>query len=85
MAKNILNTSERNGLFGLLVVGAVGGVIGAMSSDRFWFSFLQNSLFMLTIALGAVLFVAFKSVANAGWATVLRRVPEAMMVYVPIG
>jgi len=59
MAKNILNTSERNGLFGLLVVGAVGGVIGAMSSDRFWFSFLQNSLFMLTIALGAVLFVAF--------------------------
>ncbi|HMU33556.1 MAG TPA: hypothetical protein PKC89_06805 [Pyrinomonadaceae bacterium] len=86
MAKNELtNGMERNVLIGLLVLGAVGSVAGLMSSDRFWFSFLQNSIFVLTIALGAVLFVAFKSVSNAGWATVFRRVPEAMMAYVPTG
>ncbi|KXK06963.1 MAG: polysulfide reductase NrfD [Acidobacteria bacterium OLB17] len=74
---------------GILLVafalGAIGSIAGLMTSERFWFSFLQNSLFVLTLALGAVLFVAFKSVSNAGWATALRRVPEAMMGYVPIG
>lgn len=86
MAKNIFrNAMERNALFALLAVGILGSVVGAMSSERFWFSYLQNALFMLTLALGAVLFIAFKSVSNAGWATVLRRVPEAMMAYVPIG
>ncbi|HMM79447.1 MAG TPA: hypothetical protein PKC65_05435 [Pyrinomonadaceae bacterium] len=86
MAKSLLTSPiERNVLIGLLALGAVGGIVGSMSSDRFWFCFLQNSLFVLTIALGAVLFVAFKSVSNAGWATVFRRVPEAMMAFVPIG
>lgn len=86
MAKNvIINGLERNILFGMLAVGVIGGIAALMSSDRFWFSFLQNSLFFLTIALGAVLFVAFKAVSNAGWSTVLRRVPEAMMGYVPVG
>ncbi len=86
MARNVFrNAMERNALFGILAVGIVGSVVGAMSSERFWFSFLQNALFMLTLALGAALFIAFKSVSNAGWATVLRRVPEAMMASVPVG
>lgn len=86
MGKNVITSStERNVLYALLAVGVIGGIVGAVSNQRFWFSFLQNSVFMLTVALGAALFIAFKSVSNAGWATVLRRVPEAMMAYVPIG
>lgn len=83
--KAIINAFESNILIALIVVGVVGGAFGLWASDRFWFSFLQNALFVLTIALGAVLFVTFKAVSNAGWATVLRRVPEAMMSYVPVG
>lgn len=86
MAKNVFaNPLEQGVLYGLLGVGVIGGIAGLLTSDRFWFSFLQNTMFILTLALGAVLFIAFKAVSNAGWSTVLRRVPEAMMSYVPVG
>lgn len=86
MAKNrLLDRREQNILLGLLGIGLLGGIVGAFSGGRFWFSFLQNAFFVLTLALGAALFVSYNAVSNAGWATVLRRVPEAMMGYVPIG
>lgn len=52
--------------------------------DRAWVNILLNSYFYFAIAIGAGFFVALQFVANAGWATVLRRVPEAITVYLPI-
>lgn len=86
MAKNaFLDKREQNILLVILLIGLVGGTLGFLSGERFWFSFLQNAFFVLTLALGAALFVTINAVSNAGWATALRRVPEAMMAYVPIG
>lgn len=45
---------------------------------------LISALFFLTIAMGALFFLAVHQVGNGGWHTAIRRVPEAMTLYVPI-
>lgn len=45
---------------------------------------LISALYFLTIAMGALFFLAVHQVGNAGWQTAIRRVPEAMTAYVPI-
>ena len=70
----------------MLGIGAFGFAYGLYANDaRLWASFLLNAFFFLTLALGAIVFVSINRVANAGWDTVIRRVPEAMMNYLPLG
>jgi NNP family nitrate/nitrite transporter-like MFS transporter len=63
------------------------GIIAGMLTDstRLWPSFLLNAFYFLTLALGAIVFVSIHHVSNAGWSSALRRIPEAMMSYIPIG
>ncbi len=91
--KAFITSKERNILYVFLAIGLLG-VIGSIGygetgglqlSKRFWAIFLQNSYYFITVALGAAVFVAVNHVANASWTSVLRRVPEAMMSYIPIG
>jgi hypothetical protein len=73
-------------LFIMLGVGIVGFVAGLQLNDaRLWASFLLNAFFFLTLGLGAVVFVSINRVANSAWDTAIRRVPEAMMSYLPVG
>ena len=73
-------------LFVMLGIGVIGFTAGLYNNDpRLWPSFLLNAFFFLTLALGATVFVSINHVANAGWGTAIRRVPEAMMSYLPIG
>ncbi|HEX7296101.1 MAG TPA: hypothetical protein VF251_10140, partial [Pyrinomonadaceae bacterium] len=85
-AKNFITVQRQKILFIMLGIGVIGFVVGIYSdNDRMWASFLQNALFFLTLSLGALVFVAINRVANAGWDTAIRRVPEAMMSYLPLG
>lgn len=73
-------------LVALTGVGVLGLMAGLYTQDaRAWPSFLLNSFYFLTLALGAIVFVSIQHVSNAGWSAALRRVPEAMMTYVPVG
>ena len=73
-------------LWAPIALGALGLATGLyFDAARTWASVLQNAFFFLTLALGAFVFVAINRVANAGWDTAIRRVPEAMMSYLPIG
>ena len=83
---SFISTRGQIVLFIMLGIGIVGFVAGLMFNDaRLWASFLLNAFFFLTLGLGAVVFVSINRVANAGWDTAIRRVPEAMMSYLPIG
>jgi Ni/Fe-hydrogenase subunit HybB-like protein len=83
---SFISTRGQIALFIGLGVGIVGCVAGLQLNDaRLWASFLLNAFFFLTLALGAVVFVSINRVANAGWDTAIRRVPEAMMRYLPVG
>jgi MFS transporter, NNP family, nitrate/nitrite transporter len=82
----LISDRENKTLIALVAVGALGFTGGLLfNSARLWPSFLLNSFFFLTLTLGAMVFVSIHHVSNAGWSTVLRRVPEAMMSYLPIG
>ena len=52
-------------------------------SHSAWTSLLFNNYFFLGISLFAVFFVALQYVAEAGWATIFKRVPEAIMTFLP--
>ena len=84
--KQFVSDLEQRILFIMLGLGAIGFAYGLYTNDaRLWPSFLLNAFFFLTLALGAVIFVSINNVANVGWHTAIRRVPEAMMSYLPIG
>lgn len=68
------------------LVGIIGSAVMNMDDlSRFWGDFLINNLVFIGAALGGTFFIAIQYVANAGWATVLKRIPEAMSMFIPIG
>lgn len=80
--KSFITGREQKLLFVMLGIGVIGFAAGLYTNDaRLWPSFLLNAFFFLTLALGAAVFVSINHVANAGWGTAIRRVPEAMMSY----
>jgi hypothetical protein len=84
--KNFVSGRAQQFCFLMFAIGVVAFAAGLyLNNERVWASFLQNAFYFLTLALGAVVFVSINRVANAGWDTAIRRVPEAMMSYLPIG
>lgn len=52
---------------------------------RVYMNLLLNGYFLLLISICGLFFFALQYIANAGWATVLLRVPMAMSTIFPIG
>jgi len=67
------------GLGGALAVSAVWG-----GMDRFLQSYLTAFAFLLTITLGALFFVILQHLVRAGWSVVIRRIPEALAMNMPL-
>src|SRR5450759_2486698 len=83
--RNFTSVRQQQILFVMLGIGVVGFAAGLYTNNaRLWPGFLLNAFFFLTLALGAAVFVSINHVANAGWSTAIRRVPEAMMSYLPL-
>ncbi|WP_141323806.1 hypothetical protein [Myxococcus sp. AB025B] len=64
---------------GVLVLGLV------QARERALTSLLTNGFYFLCLGLGGAVFLALMYVANAGWFTVFKRIPEAFASYVPWG
>ena len=47
-------------------------------------NFLLNNMYFITLAMGALFFLAIHQIGNAGWHTAIKRVPEAMTSYLPV-
>src|SRR5215510_6830135 len=85
-SNNFISKRGQQLLFVMLGIGVMGFAAGFyLDHERLWASFLQHAFFFLTLSLGALVFVSINRVANAGWDTAIRRVPEAMMSYLPTG
>src|SRR5689334_22287700 len=82
----VISDKEKTTLIALMAIGAVGLGAGLfVNTERAWASFLQNAVFFLTLTVGAMVFVSIHHVSNAGWSASLRRIPEAMATYLPVG
>ncbi len=70
------------GLICLLLTYFTGG---EHDHIRFWTNLLHNSVFFTGIAFASLFFLATHTVAWGGWQTVFKRIPEAMMMFLPVG
>lgn len=55
------------------------------ASTRIWVDLLINGYFLLLIGVCALFFFALQFIANAGWATAIIRIPQAISTILPIG
>lgn len=69
----------------LYIVGLFTGHHGEHASDRVWVNLLSNGFLFFGVGLGALFFVALQYAAEAAWGTLLKRVFEAVMAFMPIG
>ena len=74
-----------------LIALAVGLILVAISffvyddPTRIWANLLVNSFFFTGIGLAGIFFVAVNLIGEGGWYTVLKRTPEAMSSFIPVG
>lgn len=80
-----LTRRDRYILFALLFAGATTIAISAATHwQQLWPAILLNAFYLLSLSLGAAVFISIQYVANAGWSAVLRRVPEALVRCLPL-
>ncbi len=84
--KFTFSTKLRNITFVMMAVGVIAIAMGFFTVDpaRVWANLLLNNFYFLLLALGASFFLALQYIAQAGWASGFKRVPEAMIQYIPI-
>jgi hypothetical protein len=53
-------------------------------SERAWIDLLVTAFFLVSLPLAGLVFIAIHRLANAGWWSAIRRVPEALMSLMPL-
>ncbi|MAO71887.1 MAG: quinol:cytochrome C oxidoreductase [Flavobacteriales bacterium] len=80
-----ITKNARNLSFGLMIIGVTALILGFVNdAHSAWPSLLFNTYFFLGISVFAVFFIALQYVAEASWSIVLKRVPEAIISFLPI-
>lgn len=64
------------------IVALVAAFIG--DAQRAWANYLLNNVYFISLAVGAMLFLAIQRVTHSGWSAGFLRVPEAMGAYIPV-
>lgn len=91
--KNMDNMEDRlivprkfkNLLYGLIGIGVISMVAGfVLDPHRAWANYLLNNYYFVSIAVGAAFFGAIQYIAQAGWSSAFKRIPEAMASYIPV-
>ncbi len=77
------------GIGAVLAVAGLGAswVLGQGEGDdmnHFWFAYLLNFLFLLSISLGALWFVALQHLTRSEWSVVVRRLAEILAGAIPV-
>ncbi len=82
-----MTKGTRNLLLVFIVLGVLALVYGMfmVDSQRVWANLLVNGLYFTFLALAGTFFVAVQYAGEAGWSAGLKRIPEAMGMYLPIG
>ncbi len=68
----------------LIGIGVVSFALGfVFDAKRTWANYLLNNYYFLSIAMGAAFFGAIQYITNSGWSAAFKRIPEAMVAYIP--
>ena len=77
----------KNLLKGLIILGILAFIAGLFIDRSYlvWQSLLVNTIYFTGIALGGLIFSVIFTVTGANWGRPMKRLAEAMSVFVPIG
>ncbi len=68
----------------LIVIGAIVVIYAFLTHpERAWANLLLNNYYFLSLSIGASFFIAIQYITQSGWSSMFKRVPEAMMAYIP--
>ena len=68
----------------LILIGAGAFIIGLVSDAKLtWASYLIVNYYFLSLAMGGTFFLIIQVITQSGWSAAFRRIPEAMMSYLP--
>lgn len=67
-----------------LALAIVAATFDEQGPRRFFFSYLVNYAFYLSISLGALIFVALQHASRAGWSVTVRRLNEILAANMPL-
>jgi len=85
-ARGLLSDWEKRGLKGLLGLGILCFAASLyLGPSRALADPLIGNFYFVSLSLAAACFIAIQYLSSAGWSVVLRRVPEAMTAYLPVG
>jgi hypothetical protein len=70
------------GAFCLLLTFLLGG---EHAHSLFWSNLLHNAVFFTGISFAALFFLCVHTIGWGGWHVVFKRIPEAMMMFLPVG
>lgn len=70
----------------LIAVGALA-IFGSFQLNHTvgWVDFLVNNIYFVTMAVSGIFFLAVTGVLQASWLTPMKRIPEAMTKFLPVG
>ena len=71
---------------GICIAIGIGTLAYGFISDphRTWANYLLDNFYFLSLTIGATFFLAIQSITKSGWSAGFRRIPEAMMMYIPV-
>ena len=64
--------------------GHEGGHEGYKWTTRLWANIWVNSVYFTGIAVAGMFFMSYNYLAQAGWSSVIKRIPEAMPAFLPV-
>jgi hypothetical protein len=82
----LLDKTARRFFFALGAGGAIAFLVGALGdAPRAFASMLTAGYFLVSLSLGAALFLATNHLGGGGWMAAFKRVPEAIAASLPAG
>ena len=70
--------------YGLIGLGILTFGYGFFTdTQRTWANVLMNNFYFISLAIGAAFFFSIQYVTQSGWSAMFRRIPEAIMAYIP--
>jgi hypothetical protein len=89
MDQFVFTDKAKKTFMGLMLVGVLSIIYGVIDSDisgqRIWTSALINGWFYFSMAVIGTFFIAMNSASQSGWMVVLKRIFEAVSLYMPVG
>ncbi len=70
----------------VLAISGLAVMVYGLISDprRGWADYLVNNFYFLSLSLGATFFILIQYITQSGWSAAFKRIPEAMMGYLPV-